>query len=163
MNSLYMHGVHVNFHFSLSCLFLKRRSPRPVAAAESHINSLPSQPSDSSAPLQKLQPPPSLTIPICSSSSTDDNQSNLTRHSFTTAMGCSNSKNHRSAHRLNIKWLHRTELSTPHLLPPPFAILHGSPTGTTLTTEPPPLILTAEPSMLTTSASIRCWFAPLRP
>jgi hypothetical protein len=75
----------------------------------------------------------------------------------------SNSKNHRSTHPLHIKWLHRTELSTPHLLPPPFAILHGSPIGTTSTAKPPRLILTAEPSMLIASASIRCWLAPLRP
>jgi hypothetical protein len=67
-------------------------------------DSLPGHPSESSPPKHKLQLPPSLPIPICWSSSTHDNQSKLSQHSFT-AVGRSYSKIHLVAHPLNIKLL----------------------------------------------------------
>jgi hypothetical protein len=139
-----------------------RSKHRPDATMGSCNDSLPRCPSESSPPLHKLQLPLSLPIPIRWSFSTHGNQSKLSRHSFTTT-GHSNSEIHRIGHPFSIKWLHMSDLSTPRILPPPFAILQASPTATTSTAEPPPLILTVEPSMRTCSASIRCQLAPPRP
>jgi hypothetical protein len=120
-----------------------RSKHRPDATMGSCNDSLPRCPSESSPPLHKLQLPLSLPIPIRWSFSTHGNQSKLSRHSFTTT-GHSNSEIHRIGHPFSIKWLHMSDLSTPRILPPPFAILQASPTATTSTAEPPPLILTVE-------------------
>jgi hypothetical protein len=72
----------------------------------------------------------SLSIPIGSSSSTVGNRQKLMQHSLTTAAGRSNSNIPYTSHPLSIKWLHKIDLSTLHLLPLPSVILHASPTGT---------------------------------
>jgi hypothetical protein len=100
-------------------------------------------------------PPPSLWIHVHSSC----NQSKVKCYSFPTAVGRSNSKNHRAGHPLGIKWFHRNELYTLHLLPTPSAILFTSPTRTTSRIEPLPPILTAGASTRTTMVASRCWLA----
>jgi hypothetical protein len=142
-------------HFQSEC--------RPDAYAGSCNDSLPRRLYESLAPLHKLQLSPSLTIPIGSSSSTHDNQSKLSRHSFNTAADRSNSQIHHGGHLLSIKWHHRNDLSTPRILPQPFTILQVSPNAMTSTAELPPPILVVEPLMPTGSASNWCGLAPPRP
>jgi hypothetical protein len=161
-----MHGVRDNFSFSSSPSFpsypkqssprRSRRKPRMTLLSCCRLDSrLPCTSNKRRCPYQF----PSIGVPP--EAATEHNNATFI-HLRRRSLQFQESTRH--AHPYSIKWLQRSVLSTPHLLPPLVVNLLSFFTETTNTVEPPPPpLLTAEPSTSPSSTATRCGLVPPNP